>query len=187
MFFWRKVSRDSLQSSRGLRCSLPPVHFQNQDGEGDFERVLEALDAAIQSHERLLTQIRQRELEAIFMCTSYGLVAWVVYLAVWWLGILDATMGQTVHKAALVSPVVATPVWYAPLALSSVIPLFLAPLCSALFCVVVPCIGGIPEDNNGMVSADLIVTVTRCLNCSAWYQRWHSRLYGSSSATRLID
>lgn len=81
--------------------------MKQKDGD-DFETVLSGLEGRIKQREAHLLSIKLRERRANALFITYGLGAWVVYLAVWWFLLSGKQYG--VQKLLGGLPVVAGPV-----------------------------------------------------------------------------
>lgn len=79
-----------------------------QTPEPDYETILSALEGRIKQREAHLLSIRLRERRANALFITYGLGAWLVYLAIWWFVLAGKQHG--VEKAVGGLPVVAGPV-----------------------------------------------------------------------------
>lgn len=79
-----------------------------QSSEPDYETLLSGLEQRIKARESHLLSIRLRERRANALFITYGLGAWIVYVALWWFGVVRAEAG--VEKVVRGLPVAGGPV-----------------------------------------------------------------------------
>ncbi|GAA5910783.1 uncharacterized protein JCM6883_000312 [Sporobolomyces salmoneus] len=80
--------------------------------EVDYDTYLSLLQDKITARQSKLQQIRLRERRANALFITYGLALWVVYVALWYFGVIGARYGDggAVEKAVGVSPMIVGPV-----------------------------------------------------------------------------
>ncbi|KAK0207135.1 hypothetical protein DFS33DRAFT_1382210 [Desarmillaria ectypa] len=88
--------------------------FFQKTKEDDYETVLASLAADIQKRQTKLADIRLRERRSMLLVTLYTLVAWVVYVALWYTRALPSLAGYyrnlRVERAVKGLPVVIGPI-----------------------------------------------------------------------------
>ncbi|KAF9010341.1 hypothetical protein BDZ89DRAFT_996329 [Hymenopellis radicata] len=72
--------------------------FRNNKDE-DYETILAALAMNIEKRRLRLGEIRRRESRASALVTLYALVAWVVYVTLWYVGALPLNLGGKAGRA----------------------------------------------------------------------------------------
>lgn len=97
---------------------LPPPPFPSaqltppplrQLPEPDYESLLAQLETSIKARESHLLSIRLRERRANALFVTYGLGAWILYVALWWFGVVGAAAGG-LERALGGVPVIGGPV-----------------------------------------------------------------------------
>jgi len=88
----------------------------SQQKEEDFETVLTALGKDIQKRQIRLLEIRLREKRSTLLATIYTLLAWVIYITLWYLDILPQFLWLTAGRHAIVRRVMrGLPVFVGPI------------------------------------------------------------------------
>lgn len=84
-----------------------------------FEKALQELELRIERNQEHLADIKRRERWAVVTVTTYALLVWLVYSAVWYMGWIHGRLahllglsGSTATVARLIE---AAPVWTVPI------------------------------------------------------------------------
>lgn len=80
----------------------------SQAPEPDYESLLSQLESRIKARENHLLSICLRERRANALFITYGLGAWIVYLALWWFGLVGGDEG--LERAVGGLPVIGGPI-----------------------------------------------------------------------------
>ena len=119
---WSECSPREAYSSAHMLLSDLSV---SQQKEEDFETVLTALGKDIQKRQIRLLEIRLREKRSTLLATIYTLLAWVIYITLWYLDILPQFLWLTAGRHAIVRRVMrGLPVFVGPImwALTAILP-----------------------------------------------------------------
>lgn len=95
----------SIPSQNPILTLLPLL---SQSREPDYETLLALLETRIQARESQLLSIQLRERRANALFITYGLGAWVIYVLLWWLGVVGG--GEGVERAVGGLPVLGGPI-----------------------------------------------------------------------------